>query len=62
MSRITMEERVYDRRRHYGYRDDIEITGLNERIEQELRREDYFRMARDAGLPVERVPKFRLTL
>lgn len=36
----NMQDRVYDRRRRMGYRDNEAQPGLNERIERQLVRED----------------------
>lgn len=36
----NMLDRIYERRRRMGHRDDEDIPGLNERIEREFVRED----------------------
>lgn len=42
----NMLDRIYDRRRRLGHRDDEDVPGLNERIERELVRDDEDKIVR----------------
>lgn len=45
----NMLDRIYERRRRMGHRDNEDVPGLNERIERDLVREDESAVVRQHG-------------